>query len=589
LEPLARARNGFFRARTPDEALGVLREALSIALGGVVEVFPRRAVGGVADVDAGRGGVAGGLPASLWSGEVSTTVWVGGAPAGATSCVWQPLDLSRAERVPAAVLAAVGFQTPGGPAAVLVKSAGDRPPWTLDDLTLLHECARAAEVTLATLNRQRRALESRAVGDAAAHRWAALARLSERLALSVSVEEVTRATLESVTPYLADWALLDLVTAGGELERVGRAHALPAESRRLEPLTRFPFCGTPPSGVLQWVGIEGRLVSGGDDRDLAELACDEELAALRALNPGSLGIVPLVAGNHVVGVLTLATEGCGQRYEAGDLAFFRSLADQAALAFNSARVFQAAERARMEREEVLAIVSHDLRNPLNTLRFALSILGQEGMPEERKAPQLGIMERALGQMEELVGNLLDAARLDAGQLSLSLHEQDTAAILRDVVLLASPQAERGAVRIESIGTENLPPVLADRGRLMQVFANLLDNAISFTPRGASVRLRACAADRVIHFEIEDSGPGVPPEAVGQVFDRFWQARQSGRAGAGLGLAIARGVVEIHGGEIGVRSEPGHGAVFHFSIPRALAADPTGGVPGREPILHPDDS
>jgi signal transduction histidine kinase len=549
----------------------VLREALARALDADVQVVWR--------------GDADGLPAPFWEPLPAPTVWIAEGDGDPAAAEWAPLDLTASDDGPSSPgTAAVRLQADPGPVAVLARRAPSHGPWTPDDLVLLHECVRATEIVLAFLGRQQRTLDSRAVGDAAAHRGAALARLGERLTLAVEVESVARATLESMVPYLADWALLDFATPAGETERVGRMHADPAHQERLESLAHFPFGDGPPAGALERLGEQGRLLEAAGADALAALAPGEEAGAIEGLDPASVAVVPLVAGGRTVGALTLAASAAsGQRYGPADLVFFRSLARQAALALNSARIFAASERARMEREEVLAIVSHDLRNPLNTLGFALSILRQEGIPEDRRAAQQAIMERAMRQMEELVANLLDAARMDAGRLALDRRPQDPATVVHEAVLRASPQAEASGVVIEAGLLDVLPPVLADRMRLMQVFANLLDNAISFTPRGGTVRVRAASEERWVRFEIEDGGPGLPAEEQARVFDRFWQARQSGRAGAGLGLAIARGVVELHGGQIGVRSPPGRGAAFHFTLPRAPDAGETRADP--DPVAH----
>jgi signal transduction histidine kinase len=540
-------------------------------------------------VTAGPGSCRNLLPARFWEDPSPARIWLRGHPVAlAGDAGWTEVDLDRADEVPTGWCVAVPLSMADGAAGVVLERAPDRAAWTLDELLLVEECVRLAEFSLHSVEQHRRTLEARAIGDAAAHRWAALARLSKRLAEAVDYADVSRAVLNAVVPYLADWALLDAVAPDGRAERVVH-YADPAEGGLLGSIARFPLAQIPDIRSAGRAELAGWLLPQVSGSELRQLAGPGEHATLLDLAPRSVAMVPLVAGNQLLGALTLGTSGSGQQYDPGDLALFESLAHQAALALSSARTYHDAQRARMEREEVLAIVSHDLKNPINTVGFALAIFGQEGIPEAKKAPQLGVMERALKQMEELVANLLDAARIDAGRFSVSPMPHDTAALVREALLRAAPLAQRAQVHLEHAGLEDLPPVLADHNRLLQVFANLLENAISFTPPGGRVWVRVTADETALAFEVEDSGPGLEPHELEHVFDRFWQARNSGRAGAGLGLAIARGIVETHRGAIGVRSVPGRGAAFHFTIPRAAgqdaAASPASGhgrLPPREP-------
>jgi signal transduction histidine kinase len=565
LRHLSDVRSRVLRARTADEVLETLAgevvprwaDHLSVFFGGGPEHLWTRDDGG------GRPG-ASGLPDPFWEEPAPFVVWIEcETPAGSW---WSPVDISGDPELPAALRVAVPLRTVTTSAAVLLVRGRDRASWTAAELAMVNECVRIAEHAFGAAEQQRRSEEARATSDAAAHRWAAFARLSDRLARSVDFGSVAAATLESLVPYLADWAILDLFASNGAIERIGHRHADPQSEELTAAIRVFPFGGHSVRQQVERLMGGGWLLPALDGGALREIAGPGEEALVRQLAPRSVAVVPLVVGKQLGGALTLVTAGSGQEFLPGDMVLFDSIARQTALALNGARLFRDAERARMEREEALAVVSHDLKNPLNILGFAVTILGQEGIPQEKKLPQLAIMERAIGQMEELVGNLLDAARIDAGRLSLSPAPIDTAALVGEALQRAAPLAERAKVRLQAGALEGLPPLVADRGRVMQVFANLLENAISFTPAGGGVLVRAESAVDRVRFEIQDSGPGVDSEAIDHVFDRFWQARHTGRAGAGLGLAIARGIVEAHGGTIGVRSEPGHGAVFHFTLP-----------------------
>jgi signal transduction histidine kinase len=519
------------------------------------------------------------LAPELWAEVATPGVWLSAHKEDVgTDGGWVPLDLGAGVEPPPTRRIALPISMSEGPAFIMLDRAADRAAWTAIELMIVHEGVRLAEFALSAAQQHRRTLEARAVADAAAHRWTAFARLSRQLARSVLLDDVVTAILGAVVPYLADWALLDVFTADQKRERGVRRHALPGDEPLLEGLTQFPFGEEAKDLAIERLGATGWLLTEPGAAELARTSVEREHAVLARLAPRSVAVVPLVAGGRPLGALTLVTAASGQQYDRGDLMLFRSLADQAALALSSARLYGAVERARMQREELVAMVSHDLKSPLNILGFALAILGEEGIPKEKKAQQLGIMRRALAQMEELTNNLVDAARIDAGQFSVSPVPQDASALAHEALKRAEPLAEKRSVALETDGLDGLPTILADRRRLMQVFANVLENAISFTPAGGRVCLRAFAREDAVCFEVEDSGPGLEPELMEHVFDRFWQARHSGQAGAGLGLAIARGIVNAHGGTIGVRSADVSGAVFYFSISRAPTESASGPLP-----------
>lgn len=456
----------------------------------------------------------------------------------------------------------------GTPSAgwVLLERSPDRPPLSQDELNLLREAAVAAGFALVAAALSRQVRDARAAADAATHRWAALARVNGLLVRSPDYDDTVAAVLEAVVPYLADWALLELVDEGGITDRrVGR-HTDPHRNALLGRLQSFPRRQPSGDGARSSIPARDLLVANVGEPDLRRLAEPCDLEALEALGPRSLAVVRLCTGERTVGTLTLATAESGQIFTQDDLALFRSVAQQAALALISAEMYQAAERARREREEVLAIVSHDLKNPLNTVGFAVAILGMPDVPEARRTEQVRVISRAAREMNELIERLLDAARIDSGRFHVDPAPESLDALIAEALRRAAPAAEQAGVRCP-------PPspcgavVLADRGRLLQVFANLLSNAISFSPPDGTVRIAIELEPDEARITVRDEGPGIDLETQRHIFDRYWQARRSGRSGAGLGLSIARGIVEAHGGRIGVESRPGHGSSFHFTVPR----------------------
>jgi PAS domain S-box-containing protein len=228
--------------------------------------------------------------------------------------------------------------------------------------------------------------------------------------------------------------------------------------------------------------------------------------------------------------------------------------------------YEEARQAVAERDNVLAVVSHDLRNPLDTIGMASALL-VEDIPEEKKQTQVAIIRRATDQMARLIQDLLDVARIEGGGMGIEREPCGSTDVVHAAVELLDPLARANSVTLRA-EVEGETTVHADRDRLLQVFSNLISNAIQHTPAGGAVEVRVQPADAgETRFAVRDNGSGILPEHLPHLFDRFWQARTSGRAGAGLGLSIAKGIVEAHGGRIWCESDGVHGSTFHFTLPR----------------------
>jgi signal transduction histidine kinase len=241
------------------------------------------------------------------------------------------------------------------------------------------------------------------------------------------------------------------------------------------------------------------------------------------------------------------------------------LADLAALAVDNARLHDAARRAVAARDEIVGIVAHDLRSPLNVIVMATSLLRQVEEPDRRDHRQLDLIERGAARMNRFIEDMLDVVRVESGRLSVcrdSTAAQAAMAGALDEVRAAATKASL-ELRVEVSG--ELPDVLADRDRLLQVFDNLLTNAIEFTPAGGQVTVRAMRQDGHVVFSVADTGNGIRAEDLPHVFDRFWQSRRADRRGVGLGLPIVKGIVEAHGGRVWVESEVGVGTTFSFTL------------------------
>ncbi|HEX7091276.1 MAG TPA: HAMP domain-containing sensor histidine kinase [Longimicrobiales bacterium] len=228
-------------------------------------------------------------------------------------------------------------------------------------------------------------------------------------------------------------------------------------------------------------------------------------------------------------------------------------------------------RAPAAWNEILAMVAHDLRNPLNAISLAATLtLESASARDEETARRMETILRASGRMNRLIGDLLDAAVLEAGVLTLELRRGSAAAILDEAAGDFLERARACGVELSCVDL-GAPPLLADSRRLAQALANLIENAMRVTPPGGRILVRADRWDGWARFTVSDSGPGIAPEDIPHVFERFWHTCGRARGAAGLGLAVARKIVEAHGGRIWVESQPGSGARFVFTVPAAPRA------------------
>ena len=227
-----------------------------------------------------------------------------------------------------------------------------------------------------------------------------------------------------------------------------------------------------------------------------------------------------------------------------------------------------AEKAMQLRDEVLAVVAHDLRNPLYAILMSVKAALELPLSPEDQARQLTLIQNSARAIDALIRDLLDATQIDMGRLAMSASPTSVEMLVDESVTSVAQLALERGLRLETDVPPGLPPVVADRRRIVQVLGNLLGNALKFTPRPGRIVVRARHDGAFVEIAIVDTGRGIAPEHLSRVFERYWQADRTARVGVGLGLAIVRGIVQAHGGSITVDSRLDQGSTFRFTLPAA---------------------
>lgn len=435
--------------------------------------------------------------------------------------------------------------------------------WSFRDVT----ARRRAEEQGRALEREQAA---RAEAENSQKRTALLAEASRVLSSSFDYQTTLAALVRLAVPTLADYCALDILVGDDSFERIGEAHVDPTKSMLIREVATFPRGALTASHPLIRVMSTGQPVLEAEvtlEFIRAAFAEPSQARTVEALGPRSLICVPLVDSGRPIGALTLVTSGSGRVYDEADLFLAADVARRAAVVVEHARLFHQAEQATRARDDVLAVVAHDLRNPLNTVTMAISLM-LETTPVERtqERRQQEIVRRAADRMNRMIQDLLDVKRMESGHLTMDVKAESPDVLVNDTIDMLRPLASGNSIEMEPSVAANLPAVLADAARIQQVLSNLVGNAVKFTPRQGTITVAADLLDAEVRFAVTDSGPGIPPEQVPHIFGRFWQAKSSDRRGIGLGLAIAKGIVEAHHGRIWVESQVGLGSTFYFTLP-----------------------
>jgi signal transduction histidine kinase len=376
------------------------------------------------------------------------------------------------------------------------------------------------------------------------------------------------AVIHSVVPFLADICFVDEVAEDGRSQRLDVALADPTKQHLGEQIRQFPADAGGKSALAEVIR-SGKSIVLEELSSFETIADNEALAELlRETGVHSMMSVALVARGRSLGALTFAAAESGRRYCARDLELAEEIGHRAALAIDNARLYEHAQRATLIRDDLLSVVSHDLKNPLNVILLNTELMTRTSAGDDRSRKPVASIKRSAESMNRIIQDLLDTASIEAGKLSLERRPLDVTTFVENMIDTMRPLTATASLHLNSELPYSLPAIFADSGRLQQVFANLLSNAIKFTPAGGTITVRAVAAEDVVQFSVADTGSGIPQEDIPHLFDRFWQAPRTARHGTGLGLSIVRGIVLTHGGRLWVDSQVGTGSTFSFTLPVA---------------------
>ncbi|MFB8790898.1 MAG: ATP-binding protein [Potamolinea sp.] len=416
------------------------------------------------------------------------------------------------------------------------------------------------------------------VADITDRKWAEeslrfLKEASTLLAASIDYKTTLTNVATLAVPYIADWCAIDMVEEDKSICRVAVTHG---DASKLETAEKLRECYPADTDTLLNVSQvirtgQPQLINKVPEFFLVANSQDDKyLQLLQELGLLSYMIVPLIVGGQVFGAITFATDSSNRYYTEADLSLAKDLAQRAAIAVENARLYRQAQEANRMKDEFLTTLSHELRSPLTAMLGWIRLLNDRNFDKATTAKAMATIERSAWSQIHVVEDLLDVSRMIQGKLCLSIRPIELTLLITNVLDSFRPAAEAKNIQIESVLEPAASLITGDWDRLQQVIWNLLSNAIKFTPKDGRVQVDLTRVNSHVELRISDTGPGITPDVLPYVFDRFRQADSSSTrryGGLGLGLSIVRHLVELHGGTVSAESEGEHkGATFIVKLP-----------------------
>lgn len=401
-----------------------------------------------------------------------------------------------------------------------------------------------------------------------------LAEASALLASSLDYPTTIVRVAELTVPYLGEYCAIHILERDGSFPRVASVHVDPVEEGRLvQVATRYPLPPDFPHGypkVLQSGVADWRPTL--EDEFLQSVAQNEEhLALLRSLNISAYISVPLLVRGKTIGAITLLTFHGQRQYTEADVELARELARRAASAIDNALLYREAQDAIRMRDAFISVASHELKTPLTTLHGYAQLLLRRARRDETLNPRHlqsaeMIAEQSL-RLNRMIESLLDISRLESGQLSIAMQEVELGALFQRLEAEIRPTLHQHTLAL------HLPPhplyLAGDELRLEQVFQNLIQNAVKYSPQGGAIRLYLDREGALARVRVCDEGLGIPSDALPHLFERFYRASSreiQSISGVGLGLFVVKEIVSLHGGQVEVESQEGKGSTFTVWLP-----------------------
>jgi signal transduction histidine kinase/DNA-binding response OmpR family regulator len=412
-----------------------------------------------------------------------------------------------------------------------------------------------------------RAEAARAAAEEATRRSTFLAEASRVLASSLDYEATLRGLSRLALPFLGDLSALTLLDSSGCPGPTEWAWVDPAGASGAASTTGTEGLPAPLAEAL------GRVLATGTTEFLPQI--DPEFAAVPEANCPhgpltSAVVMPLVARGRTLGALSLAMSHSGRRYGLADLTLAEDLASRAAVALDNARLYREVQEADRRKNEFLAMLAHELRNPLAPIRNAVHILRACGPDPTRLPGVRDMIERQVEHLVRLVDDLLDVSRITGGKIRLQMERVEMADVVAHALETSRPLLDARRHQLTVSPPSEPLPVHGDPVRLAQVLGNLLNNAAKYTEEGGRVWLSAAREGSAIVLRVRDTGVGIPPEMLASIFDLFTQVDRSldrSQGGLGIGLTLVRRLVEMHGGSVQASSPgPGQGSEFVVRLP-----------------------
>ena len=416
-----------------------------------------------------------------------------------------------------------------------------------------------------------------------------LADASAALAAVVDYESTLRTVANLAVPFFADWCAVDMAETDGSLRRLTTVHVNPAQLRLAEELhRRFPLdpaASHGPAHVLRTSRPE-LTEEVTDEFLLASAKNEEHLSLLRKLRFHSYISVPLTARDKNFGVITFATAESKRHYTEADLKLAQDLAHRAAVAVDNALLYGELKRTDRRKDEFLATLAHELRNPLAPIRTGLEVVK---LTKDDPATILeihNVMERQVQQLITLVDDLLDVSRITQGKFQLRKCPVALMKVVQSAVEAARPLIDEAHHELIVHLPDSSLHLDADPHRLAQVISNLLNNAVKYTPNGGRIWLSAERQGTDVMLSVKDTGIGIPADKLASVFEMFTQIDrpvEKGYVGLGIGLTLVKSLVELHGGEVDVRSGGLNlGSEFRVRLPLIEPPTPSAAIDSAAP-------